>query len=47
MGNVYYKRGKGDMTRVCRINTNALIASFFQYLDQYCWPSGIEFVSVR
>lgn len=47
MGNMYYKRGKADMKRVCRINLNALIASFLQYIDQYCSPSEIEFVSVR
>lgn len=44
---MYYKRGKGDMTRVCRINLNALIASFLKYIDQYCLSSGVEFVSVR
>ena len=44
---MYYKRGKGDMTRVCRINLNALIASFLKYIYQYCLTSGIEFVSVR
>lgn len=36
MGNMYYMCGKGDVTRVCRINLNVLIAS-----------SRIDFVSVR